>query len=336
MRKKIALVAGGYSGEHIISIASARTIAEHLDKERYDVFTIIITREEWYYLPDEGKIGKLPINKNDFSLKIGEEIVQFDMAFIAIHGSPGEDGKLQGYFDMIGLPYNTCDAIVAALTFNKNYCNRFLKDYHIVEIANALVIYKDNNYSIGHILETLKLPVFVKPNESGSSLGISKVNSPEDLLPAIEKAFAEDDQVIIEEFVDGREITIGVYKRQGEIFTLPPTEILSKNEFFDYEAKYTPGITDEITPANITKDLLTDLTTRAKKIFSTLNLQGAVRMDFILDKKSQKLYFLEVNIMPGQSENSLLPQQIKANRLTLTDFYGAWIEESMSHQSENI
>lgn len=328
MKKKIALVAGGYSGEYVISLGTARTIAENLDTALYDVYKIIITREAWYHETADGT--HIPVDKNDFSLTIGQEKIVFDAAFIAVHGSPGEDGRLQGYFDMMGLPYTTCNAIVSALTFNKNFCNKVLKDYHIVRIANSVVLYKNLSYSLGAIMESLKLPVFVKPNESGSSLGVSKVTSPEQLMAAIDKAFAEDSQVLIEEFIEGRELTIGVYTQKGKICTLPPTEIVSKNEFFDYEAKYTPGVTNEITPAPVAPDVLTQLSRKAEAIYQHLNCRGVVRMDFILDRKTNDLFFLEVNTMPGQSETSILPQQVRAAGIDLKTFYGNLLREVLA------
>lgn len=325
MKKKIALVAGGYSGEYVISLGTAQTIEKNLDPSLYDTYKIIINREEWYYEAASGQ--KILVDKNDFSLMLEGNKITFDAAFIAVHGSPGEDGRLQGYFDMIGLRYTTCNAIVSALTFNKSFCNKVLKDYHIVHIANSVVLYKNQPYSLGAIMESLKLPVFVKPNESGSSLGVSKVTSPEQLMTAIDKAFAEDSQVLIEEFIEGRELTIGVYALKGKIHTLPPTEIVSKNDFFDYEAKYTPGVTNEITPAPIDHDVLMQLNRKAEGIYQHLNCRGVVRMDFILDKKMNDLFFLEVNTMPGQSENSIVPQQVRSAGMDLMSFYGNLLQE---------
>jgi len=325
MKKKIALVAGGYSGEYIISIGSAKTIEANLDADLYEVYKILISREGWWYESANGE--KIVVDKNDFSITIDGQKINFDAVFLAIHGSPGEDGRLQGYFDMINMPYTTCNAIVSALTFNKSFCNKVLKDYNVVNIANSVVLYKTVQYSLGAILETLKLPVFVKPNESGSSLGVSKVTMPEQLLPAIEKAFSEDNQVLIEEFIEGRELTIGVYALGGKIHTLPPTEIVSKNAFFDYEAKYTPGVTDEITPAQIDEELLEQMNRKATMIYQHLNCRGIVRMDFIFDKHINELFFLEVNTMPGQSENSLVPQQVRAAGMDLKTFYGDLLNE---------
>lgn len=331
MKKNIALMAGGYSGEHIISIQSATTIEKNLDAELYNIYKIVVTREDWVYEDNDGK--KISIDKNDFSLTINGEKIKFDAVFIVIHGTPGEDGRMQGYLDMLQIPYTTCNSIVSALTFNKSYCNKVVRDFKIVNIANSVHIIKSEPYSVGAILEQIKLPVFVKPNESGSSIGISKVKSVEELMPAIEKAFKEDDQVLIEEYIEGRELTIGVYKVNSYLYTLPATEIISKNKFFDYEAKYTPGITNEVTPAQIDNTIKEQLETKAAYIYRHLNCRGVVRMDFILQKQTNKLFFLEVNTTPGQSENSILPQQVVAGGSNLKDFYGALLEDCIKTQS---
>ncbi len=325
MKKNIALVAGGYSGEFVISLETAETIEQHLDTDKYNVYKVIINREAWWHETADGK--KVDVDKNDFTLSINSEKIHFDVAFLAIHGTPGEDGRIQGYLDMIGVPYTTCNAIVSALTFNKSYCNKVVKAFNVVDIANSVHLIKNEPYSVGNILEKLKLPMFVKPNESGSSLGVSKVKNVEELLPAIENAFKEDDQVLIEEYVDGRELTIGIYRIGNVLYTLPPTEIVSKNEFFDYEAKYTPGVTNEITPAPIDNAVLDQLKNKSEFIYRHLNCRGIVRMDYILQKGTNKLFFLEVNTMPGQSDTSIVPQQVHAAGLKLKDFYGELIDD---------
>jgi D-alanine-D-alanine ligase len=327
MKKNIALLAGGYSGEYVISIKTAETIEKNLDADLYNVYKIIVTREGWWHDGPRGE--KIAIDKNDFTLTIAGNKVVFDVVFIAIHGTPGEDGRIQGYLDMLQIPYTTCNSIVSALTFNKSYCNKVVKDLNVVGIANSVRLIKGEGYSLGNILDQLSLPMFVKPNESGSSLGVSKVKSVEELLPAIEKAFTEDNEVLIEEFIEGRELTIGVYKVKGYVDTLPATEILSKNEFFDYEAKYTPGMTNEVTPAEIDDKTRELLESKAASLYKHLNCRGVVRMDFILEKKRNKLFFLEVNTMPGQSENSIVPQQVRASGKTLKEFYGAIIEDCL-------
>ncbi|MBS1688552.1 MAG: D-alanine--D-alanine ligase [Bacteroidetes bacterium] len=331
MKKNIALMAGGYSGEHIISIQSAKTIEKNLDPELYNVYKIIVTREDWTFEANDGQ--RISVDKNDFSIAVKGEKIKFDAVFIVIHGTPGEDGRIQGYLDMLQIPYTTCNSIVSALTFNKSYCNKVVRDFKVVNIANSVHLIKGEPYSVGAILEQIKMPVFVKPNESGSSIGVSKVKSVEELLPAIEKAFGEDDQVLIEEYIEGRELTIGVYKVNGYLHTLPATEIISKNKFFDYEAKYTPGITNEVTPAQIDDNIREQLESKASYIYRHLNCRGVVRMDFILQKQTNKLFFLEVNTTPGQSENSILPQQVAAAGNNLKDFYGALVEDCIKMQS---
>lgn len=334
MKKNIALLAGGYSGEYVISIKTAATIKSNLDSEKYNVYTIVVTKDGWWHTDNTG--NNIAVDKNDFSLTISGEKITFDLAFIAIHGTPGEDGRMQGYLDMLDIPYTTCNAIVSALTFNKSYCNKVVKDFNVVNIANSVHLIKGEAYSVGSILEQIQLPMFVKPNESGSSLGVTKVKSVEELLPAIEKAFREDNQVLIEEFIEGRELTIGVYKVGGKLYTLPATEIVSQNEFFDYEAKYTPGVTNEITPAPISPEIKDMLDTKAQYIYRHLNCRGVVRMDFILQNGTDKLYFLEVNTMPGQSEASIVPQQVRATGMNLGDFYSALIEECINGVNVNV
>ncbi|NCX96969.1 MAG: D-alanine--D-alanine ligase, partial [Chitinophagia bacterium] len=264
MIKKVALLAGGYSGEYDISLKTAVTLEKNLDPEKYAVYKIIVTKAAWYYMHDGTAIN---VDKNDFSLPLPTGKVNFDIAFIAIHGSPGEDGRMQGYLDMMQIPYTTCNAIVSALTFNKSYCNKVVKAFNVVNISQSVHLIKGEPYNVGAILDELKLPLFVKPNESGSSLGVSKVKNVEDLLPAIEKAFKEDKEVLVEEFVEGRELTIGVYRIGANLYALPATEIVSKNEFFDYEAKYTVGITNEITPAVIEQSVKEQLESKAIYIY---------------------------------------------------------------------
>ncbi|HRP89763.1 MAG TPA: D-alanine--D-alanine ligase [Edaphocola sp.] len=325
MKKNIALVAGGYSGEYVISINSANTIEKHLDKEKYNVYKIIITQDSWYH---EHNGNKIEVDKNDFSLLINNSKINFEGVFIAIHGTPGEDGKLQSYFDMQQLPYTTCNAIVSALTFNKGFCNKVVNSFNIVKIARSLAIYKDNNNTLEKILSQVNLPVFVKPNEGGSSIATTKVTRVEDLQNAIDAVFEVDSQALIEEFIEGRELTIGVYRIGQEIFALPSTEIISKNDFFDYAAKYN-NESDEITPAQIPDSLRIELEEKAKQIFFALNCKGFVRIDFIWHKTSGNLYFLEVNTMPGQSEQSLIPQQLRAAGISLATFYNQMLEECL-------
>ena len=245
--KTIAIVAGGDSSEFEISVKSADEVGKVLSS-RYIVYIIIIRGTNWYWEDQKGRYHN--IDKNDFSLVYDENRIRFDGVFIAIHGTPGENGLLQGYFDMMGIPYTSCDAFCSALTFNKQACKLFLKEYGI-PMANAVLIRKGDNMDLVNIIKQLGLPCFVKPNDSGSSFGVTKVKQKEELLPAIETAFKESDEVLIETFMNGREVACGVVKTKSKTIVLPVTEIISKNEFFDYEAKYTPGKSDEVTPADM-------------------------------------------------------------------------------------
>lgn len=327
MKKNIALVAGGYSGEYVISVQSAVTIENNLDSSKYNVYKIIITRESWSHTGADGQVTE--VDKNDFSLTINGNKITFDAIFIGIHGTPGEDGRLQGYFEMLGIPFTSCGMVTSALTFNKSYCNKVVDALQVVNVSKSVHIFRNQPYNTTDILQQLRLPVFVKPAEGGSSIGMSKVKMGEELQPAIDKAFNEDSQILIEEFIKGRELTMGLYHSNGAITTLPITEVVSSKEFFDYEAKYTPGISNEITPAPVNDDIARQVRETATILYNKLNCKGIVRVDFIYEEESGKLYFLEINTMPGQSENSLVPQQVRAAGKTLQEFYGLLLEESM-------
>ncbi len=325
MKKKIALVTGGYSGEATISYKSATTIYNNLDKETFDVYVIDINPEGWYF----EKAGvKTAVDKNDFSLTLDGEKITFDAVFIGMHGTPGEDGKLQGYFDMLQLPYTSCNAATSALTFNKRYTVAIAAMAGIA-VAKSIHLFKHTPYNVEQILETLQLPYFIKPNNGGSSIGMSKVTGPAQLEPALQKAFAEDSQVLVEEMIEGREFTVGVFKRGGEITVLPITEIVAHNEFFDFEAKY-EGKSSETTPAAIDEDWKENLERAAKKIYEVFDCAGVVRIDFIYYEKSGTPYMLEINTVPGQSEASVIPQQVRANGWNLPDFYAGLVEEALS------
>lgn len=329
MMKNIALVAGGYSGEYVISVQSAAVIEKNIDAALYTVYKIIITREAWNYTAPDGTVHA--IDKNDFSLSIAGKKIAFDAVFIGIHGTPGEDGRLQGYFEMLGIPYTSCGMVTSALTFNKSYCNKVVAALDVVKVSRSAHIFRDKPYDANVILQQLRLPVFVKPAEGGSSIGMSKVNKAEELEPAIIKAFKEDNQILIEEFIKGTEVTCGMFFAKGELHVLPLTEIRSTKEFFDYEAKYTPGITNEVTPAEIPEAAAEHIRTTGKELYHRLNCKGIVRADFILEEGTGNVYFLEINTMPGQSENSLVPQQVRAAGMTLQAFYGMLIEECLSN-----
>ncbi|MEO7535468.1 MAG: D-alanine--D-alanine ligase [Ferruginibacter sp.] len=326
MKKTIALVTGGYSGESVISYKTAVTINNNIDPEKWDCYTIDITREGWFYTTPGGE--KINVDKNDFSITTEGSKITFDAVLIGLHGTPGEDGRLQGYFDCIGIPYTSCDTATSALTFNKRYTVA-VAAFGGIHVASSLHLFKNTPVQPEDILASLKLPVFVKPNNGGSSIGMSKVNDAALLQEALDKAFNEDDQVLVEEFIKGREFTIGVFRSKGEIIALPMTEVISKKEFFDYEAKY-EGASEEITPAIAEESIAEKVRAAAKKAYAIFNCKGIVRIDFIYDEASGNPYMLEINTVPGQSAASIVPQQVKAMGWTLQDFYSALIEECIS------
>lgn len=323
MNKKIALITGGYSGEAVISYKSAQSIAKHIDTGKWDCYTIDINPAGWNYLSPDGK--KYPVDKNDFSIAVNGSKITFDAILVSLHGTPGEDGKLQGYFDTLNIPYTSCDTATSALTFNKRYTVA-VASFAGMHVAKSVHLFKHIPVTPDQIMKELKLPVFVKPNNGGSSIGMSKVKQASELAAALDKAFKEDDQVLVEEFISGRELTIGVFKSKGKIITLPITEIIAKNEFFDFEAKY-EGASDEITPANVDESIAEKVRTEAKKAYAVFNCRGVVRIDFIYHEETGHPYMLEINTVPGQSEASLVPQQVRAMGWTLMEFYSALIEE---------
>lgn len=309
MKKNIALVAGGYSGEYEISIRSAGQIAQNIDTNKYNVYTIVIEKKSWYYSIENKHVE---IDKNDFSLTLNEEKINFDGALIIVHGTPGENGLLQGYFDMLNIPYTTCSALVSTITFDKEVCNALVRSFDIVNVAKNTSVFKDEKLDLDKISETINFPLFVKPSEGGSSIGMSKVSCKEDLLPAIEKAFDVHHKVLIEEFIEGREFSCGVMQvGEKEIIAFPMTEIVSQTEFFDYDAKYN-GLSNEITPAQVSNELMLRVQETTKKLYKRLNCSGVCRIDFIYREKDDKLFFLEVNTTPGQSAQSIVPQQVRA------------------------
>lgn len=323
MKKKIALITGGYSGEAVISYLSASSIEKNLDTEKWETYKIDINPAGWNYLAPNGE--KFPVDKNDFSITLAGNKINFDAVLVSLHGTPGEDGKLQGYFDTLNIPYSTCDTATAALTFNKRYTVA-VAAFADMHVARSVHLFKDKPVMPDEILKVLKLPVFVKPNNGGSSIGMSKVKEVNELQTALDKAFMEDDQVLVEEFIKGRELTIGVFKHKGEVITLPITEIIAKNEFFDFEAKY-KGASDEITPAQIEESVAEKIRAAARKAYAVFNCKGIVRIDFIYDIDANEPYMLEINTVPGQSDASLVPQQVLAMGWSLKQFYTALIEE---------
>jgi D-alanine-D-alanine ligase len=325
----IAFVTGGYSAESVISYKSAETIEKNLDRDKYKVYRIDITREGWFFQQNGQKIM---VDKNDFSIGLREGKIRFDAVLIGIHGTPGEDGKLQGYFDLMNLPYTSCDAATSALTFNKRYTVA-VAAFADIRVARSLHLFKNIPINTDLVLQQLNLPMFVKPNNGGSSIGMSKVNKAAELAPALEKAFKEDDQVLIEEFIAGREFTVGVFKTVKEIIVLPITEVRSKKDFFDYEAKY-QGMSEETTPAVVDGNIAEKIRRTARKVYEVFNCRGVVRIDFIYNEENQEPYILEINTVPGQSAASIVPQQVQVMGWTLKDFYSALIEDALARKNK--
>ncbi|MGZ3922786.1 MAG: D-alanine--D-alanine ligase [Flavisolibacter sp.] len=328
MKKKIALVTGGFSGEAVISYRSANTIYNHLDKDKFDVYKIDINSDGWYYEDASG--ARKEVNKNDFTIECDGTKLRFDAVFIGMHGTPGEDGKLQGYFDMLGLPYTSCNSATSAITFNKRYTTA-VAGMSGISVARSVLFIKGQFGNADEVVKNLNFPVFVKPNNGGSSIGMSKVNeASEEMGTAIEKAFQEDDQVLVEEMVQGREFTVGVFRTKGEIVVLPITEVVAHKEFFDFEAKY-HGKSSETTPADLPGEWKRKLEAAAKKIYQVFNCRGVVRIDFIYNEEQDIPFMLEINTIPGQSDASVVPQQVRAKGWDLQDFYTKLVEEALEN-----
>lgn len=323
MKKNIALMAGGNSEEAAVSMRSALQVEENIDKSIYNVYKIILKGRDWYY---EMEGVKTLVDKNDFSLTLGNNKINFDGVFIIIHGTPGENGLLQGYFEMMNIPFCSCSALVSAITFDKVVCNSVVRELGIVNVARNVSFYKDSPMSEQEIFSRLSLPLFVKPSEGGSSIGMSKIKERSEMKKALEMAFREHNRVIIEEFIKGRELTCGVMETKGDIIAFPITEIISKKEFFDYEAKY-QGLSDEVTPAQVDDDIKDEVQATAKLIYKGLNCKGVCRIDFIYDTDKGELFFLEVNTIPGQSAQSIVPQQVITMGWSTKQLYSNMLEE---------
>ncbi len=331
--KNVALLAGGFTGEYEVSINSARNIANNLNRDKYNVYTILVERDRWFHKTANGSAD---VDKNDFSLTLNGEKIKFDFAFITIHGTPGEDGKMQGYLDMIGVPYNTCDTTTSAITMNKAFTKAIVEGIHGLHTARSIRLFEKDMHDVAIIAASLKFPLFIKPNNGGSSVGMSKVHNVAGLPDALKKAFNEDDEILVEEFIKGREFSIGVANLHGNIKVLPASEIISSKEFFDYEAKYTPGVSEEITPADLSAEKYEEIAAIVTEIYLRLNCKGMVRIDFILLEGTNDFYFIEVNTTPGQSDASLIPQQVRAANMDLGEFYGELIEGAMRNRGNAV
>jgi D-alanine-D-alanine ligase len=321
--KTIAIIMGGYSSEFAISLKSGQVVYEHLNRSEYRPYRVHIFKDKWVMLDEMSH--EHPINKADFSATLNDEKIVFDCVFNAIHGSPGEDGYMQGYLELLQIPHTSCNMYQAALTFNKRDLLAALKPHGVLSAANYY-LNKGDAIDDTTIIKAVGLPCFVKANKAGSSFGISKVYKSQEIRPAIDKAFKEDNEIIIEEFLDGTEVSVGVISYKGQIKVLPITEIVSDNDFFDYEAKYL-GKSKEITPARISKDWETKVSEIAHKIYKVLGLKGFSRSEFIF--KDEHPYLLEVNTVPGLTAESILPQQAAEAGISLAELFSNAIEEAL-------
>lgn len=335
MKKIIAIIAGGDSSEHGVSMRSAEGISSFLDKEKYEIFVVEMTGNKWEALLPDGK--RTSVDRNDFSFKNGDRHIRPDFAYITIHGTPGEDGILQGYFDLIGMPYSTSGVLIEALTFNKFMLNQYLKGYG-VSVSESLVIRKGFEHLVtdDEIVNRIGLPCFIKPNAGGSSFGVTKVKVAEDIQSAIQKAMNESDEVMVEAFMPGTEITCGCYKTKEKEVVFPITEVVTGNEFFDYDAKYN-GQVQEITPARLNEDTAERVRLITSTIYDILGCSGIIRIDYIITKnvdengvEHERINMLEINTTPGMTVTSFIPQQVAAAGLQMKDVLTDIIEDKLN------
>ncbi|MBW8325251.1 MAG: D-alanine--D-alanine ligase [Prolixibacteraceae bacterium] len=324
MKKNIAVVYGGDSSEFVVSVKSSKNVFESINPSVYNVWKVQMQGLNWDVLEGDEIIAS--IDKGDFSFVRNGEKIKFDFAYITIHGTPGEDGKLQGYFDLVKIPYSTCGVYSSALTFNKYFCSNYLRNFD-VPMAKSVRLFKGDPVDVDDLVEKLGLPVFVKPNAGGSSFGVTKVKEKEQLQSALELAMTESSDILIEQFIDGKEFTCGLVKLSDQKLIFPVTEVIPQNEFFDYEAKYTAGKTDEITPARISPELTQKVQQLSSRIYDWCDCSGIVRIDYIL--RDNEFYFLEVNTTPGMTATSFVPQQIAAMDRKLGDILGLIIEDKL-------
>ena len=324
-KRTIAIVAGGDSSELPVSLRSAQGIYSFIDKERYNLYIVEMQGNRWEVVLPSGE--KTPINRNDFSFTENGEKKNFDFAYITIHGTPGENGLLQGYFDLIGIPYSSCNVLVSAMTFNKFTCNQYLKGFGI-RVSESMILRKGFEILDEEVINKVGLPCFIKPNAGGSSFGVTKVKTKEQIQPAIEKAFGESDEVMIEAFMQGTEITCGCYKTKDKEVVFPITEVVTSNEFFDYDAKYN-GQVDEITPARIPDETAERVRLLTSAIYDILGCDGIIRIDYIITE-GEKVNMLEINTTPGMTATSFIPQQVRAAGLDIKDVMTDIIENKFN------
>ena len=324
-KRTIAIIAGGDSSELPVSLRSAQGIYSFIDKERYNLYIVEMQGKRWEVVLPNGE--KTPIDRNDFSFIENEEKKNFDFAYITIHGTPGENGILQGYFDLIGMPYSSCNVLVSAMTFNKFTCNQYLKGFGI-RVSESMILRKGFEILDEEVINKVGLPCFIKPNAGGSSFGVTKVKTKEEIQPAIEKAFGESDEVMIEAFMQGTEITCGCYKTKDKEVVFPITEVVTSNEFFDYDAKYN-GQVDEITPARIPEETAERIRLLTSAIYDILGCDGIIRIDYIITE-GEKVNMLEINTTPGMTATSFIPQQVRAAGLDIKDVMTDIIENKFN------
>lgn len=322
MKKRIAIVAGGNSSEYEVSLRSAAGLKTFIAPETYETTVVCLHGNDWEVIADNG--NHYPIDKNDFSYTADGVRHSFDYAYITIHGTPGENGLLQGYFDMIGMPYSSCSALVAALTFNKFTCNQYLKGFG-VSVADCILLRHGQRITADEVRERIGFPCFVKTTTGGSSFGVTKVKDPAKLDEAIDCAYGEGDEVMVEAFMKGTEITCGCYKTKSKSVVFPVTEVVSKNEFFDYDAKYN-GAVSEITPARISEELTQRVQELTSRIYDLLDCHGIVRIDYIITE-GEHIQLLEMNTTPGMTATSFIPQQVRAAGLDIRQVMSDIIED---------
>ena len=322
--KNIAIIAGGNSSEYEVSMKSGKNIYDEVDETRYNKYLVVLKERDWHV-----EIGeeKFPVDKNDFSFTRNGEKILFDFAYITIHGVPGENGLLQGYLDMMGVPYGCCNVLASALTFDKHTCNTYLKSYG-VNVADSVMLIRGMAYDVNEIINEVGLPCFVKPNAEGSSFGVTKVKEAAQLEDALKKAFALCREGLIETFIDGTELTCGVVKAGDMDITMPIAEVVPKNEFFDFEAKYDPTKSDEIIPARISPELTNRIKTLSSMIYDILRCEGIIRVDYIV--REDEIFMLEVNTTPGMTSNSFVPKMVRAMGGTLREVLTKIIDNKLN------
>lgn len=329
MKRTVAIIAGGDSSEHEVSMNSAKGIYSFIDKEKYNLYIVELSKKAWEAVLADGTRSK--IDKNDFSFMDGDKKVKPDFAYITIHGTPGENGILQGYFELLDIPYSTCDVLVSAMTFSKFTLNQYLKGFGI-RVAESMLVNKRFGIEDKDVIEKIGLPCFIKPNASGSSFGVTKVKTTDQIQPALKAAFAESDDVMIEAFMDGIELANGCYKTKNKSVVFPITEVVSDNEFFDYNAKYKGEVT-EITPARLSPELTERVKKLTSAVYDILGCKGIVRVDYIITE-GEKINMLEINTTPGMTATSFIPQQVKAAGLDIKDVMTDIIEEGLEKYSK--